>query len=240
MKERIELIYQPDCPNIDAARSAIRDALTELKIDPIEWSEWDSTSSDAPQYAKNYGSPTVLVDRHDVSGETCDSPDGNSCRVYQADTGFSCAPSKEEIINALDCCSSNCPPKASSGKSNWKSSLAILPGIGVALLPKLACPACWPAYWALLSSLGLGFLLDSLYLLPLTVVLLLVALAALGFQGRKHGNKKPFLLGIVGSVLIIGGKFLINSNALMYLGVAVLVAASIWNILPNRATTQQA
>lgn len=89
MKERIELIYQPDCPNIDAARSAIRDALTELKIDPIEWSEWDSTSSDAPQYAKNYGSPTVLVDRHDVSGETCDSPDGNSCRVYQADTGFS-------------------------------------------------------------------------------------------------------------------------------------------------------
>jgi hypothetical protein len=33
------------------------------------------------------------------------------------------------------------------------------------------CPACWPAYAGILGSLGLGFLLDSTSLLPVTVAL---------------------------------------------------------------------
>lgn len=32
----------------------------------------------------------------------------------------------------------------------WKQSLVALPGVGVSLLPKLACPLCWPAYVGLL------------------------------------------------------------------------------------------
>jgi hypothetical protein len=32
-----------------------------------------------------------------------------------------------------------------------KHHLALLPAILLALLPKLACPACWPAYVGLLS-----------------------------------------------------------------------------------------
>jgi hypothetical protein len=40
----------------------------------------------------------------------------------------------------------------------WKQNLLAVPGIGLSLLPKIACPACWPAYAGLLSSLGLGFL----------------------------------------------------------------------------------
>lgn len=30
-------------------------------------------------------------------------------------------------------------------QTGWRGHLAVLPGIGVALLPKLTCPACWPA-----------------------------------------------------------------------------------------------
>ena len=33
-----------------------------------------------------------------------------------------------------------------------KQGLLSLPGVGVSLLPKLMCPACWPAYAAVLSS----------------------------------------------------------------------------------------
>lgn len=49
----------------------------------------------------------------------------------------------------------------------WKHGLLSLPGVTVSLLPKLMCPACWPAYAGLLSSLGLGFLISARYLLPL-------------------------------------------------------------------------
>jgi hypothetical protein len=38
----------------------------------------------------------------------------------------------------------------------WKQNLVAAPGVGLSLLPKLACPACWPAYTGLLSSIGLG------------------------------------------------------------------------------------
>ena len=58
-----------------------------------------------------------------------------------------------------------------------------LPGVGVSILPKLACPACWPAYAALLSSIGLGFLISTVSLLPMTVVLLSLALGAIAFRG---------------------------------------------------------
>jgi mercuric ion transport protein len=53
-----------------------------------------------------------------------------------------------------------------------KFGLLAIPGVLASLLPALACPLCWPAYAALLSALGLGFLTSSTYLLPLTGVLL--------------------------------------------------------------------
>ena len=69
----------------------------------------------------------------------------------------------------------------------WNQSLMTLPGVGASILPKLARPACWPAYAALLSSVGLGFLISTVYLLPMTVALLSLALGAIAFRA-KQGN----------------------------------------------------
>src|SRR5262245_11422434 len=69
----------------------------------------------------------------------------------------------------------------------WKQTL-VAPGVGVALLPKLVCPLCWPAYAGLLSSLGLGFLVSTVYLLPLTAAFLALAVGSLAFRAsRRHG-----------------------------------------------------
>jgi len=56
--------------------------------------------------------------------------------------------------------------------TRWKQGMLALPSIGVSILPKLACPACWPAYAGLLTSIGLGFLISVVYLLPLTAAFL--------------------------------------------------------------------
>ena len=92
----------------------------------------------------------------------------------------------------------------------WKRTLTVLPSVGVSLLPKLACPMCWPAYAGLLSSLGLGFLISAQYLLPLTVAFLLIAVAALGFRSRTRHGCRPMLLGVAASAGVLCGKFFWN------------------------------
>lgn len=116
----------------------------------------------------------------------------------------------------------------------WKRSILALPGVGVSLLPKLVCPACWPAYAGLLSSVGLGFLVSTAYLLPLTVAFLVLALAALVFRASRRRGHGPFLLGMAAAIGVLLGKFLWESNYVLYGAVGLLVAASLWNTWPHQ------
>jgi hypothetical protein len=115
-----------------------------------------------------------------------------------------------------------------------KQALTMLPGIGVALLPKLACPACAPAYAAVLSSLGLGFLTSGPYLFPVILVGLAVALGGLAYRARSRRGHRPFLLGFFGAALVMVGKFGLEIPAVMYGGIIFLVIGSVWNSWPLR------
>lgn len=119
----------------------------------------------------------------------------------------------------------------------WKQSLVALPGVGVSLLPKLACPLCWPAYAGLLSSVGLGFLISTKYLLPLTIAFLGIALGALAFRAKNRHGYWPFVLGLIAAIGVLVGKFVWDSNAALYGAVALLVMASLWNAWPLRVTS---
>jgi hypothetical protein len=116
----------------------------------------------------------------------------------------------------------------------WRHGLLAMPGIGVVLLPKLACPLCWPLYAGIVSSLGLGFLISTAYLLPLTIGFLILTLVVLGFRARQRRGFKPLLLGVAASAAVLIGKFDLESNSITYSGIALLVAASIWNAWPRR------
>ena len=117
----------------------------------------------------------------------------------------------------------------------WKQSMVAIPGIGVSLLPKLACPLCWPAYAGLLSSVGLGFLISSRYLLPLTAAFLVLALGALAFRARRRHGYGPFVVGLVAAVGVMLAKFEWESNFSLYGAVGLLIVSSLWNAWPNSA-----
>jgi mercuric ion transport protein len=119
---------------------------------------------------------------------------------------------------------------------SWKQSSVALAGAGFSLLPKLACPLCWPAYAGLLSSIGLGFLISTKYLLPLTTVFLIFAVAALAFRAKGRQGYGPFVLGLCAAVGVLVGKFEWGSNPTLYGAVGLLVMASVWNLWPRRAT----
>ncbi len=122
----------------------------------------------------------------------------------------------------------------------WRSLAAILPGISIALLPRVTCPACWPAYAGLLGSLGLGVLIETAYLLPLTVLFLGVAVLALGLGAKNRRGYGPFALGTAGVVLAVAGKFALDFSQAAYGGVGLLVVASLWNSWPKQAVVSGA
>lgn len=222
----VELVYDHNCPNVAEARNNLMRALALAHL-PATWTEWDLSTPDAPAHVRGFGSPAVLVNAREVTGsEPSDAL--ACCRLYQgSDHRYHGAPQPDLILSAL---------KRESAPA-WKRSLFALPGIGVALLPKLACPACWPAYAGLLSSLGLGFLLSSTYLVPLTLVSLALAVGALGFHARRRHGYGPLFLGLTASVVVAVGKLGYESNAVTYAGLAVLVVASLWNTRPPSVAT---
>ena len=114
-----------------------------------------------------------------------------------------------------------------------KFNSALLPTVGVALLPKLACPACWPAYAGLLSSLGIGFMDYTPYLVPFTLVFLTISLGTMVYRAKSRRGYRPLILGLIAGAVLMVGKFVYNSDAAMYAGLAILVTASLWNTWPK-------
>lgn len=49
-----------------------------------------------------------------------------------------------------------------------------------------------------------------------------------------------FLIGSVGSIILSVGKFYFDSDSGMYFGLAIIMAASLWNTWPRRSSEKQA
>lgn len=232
----VELIYDTDCLNVKEARAQLLRAFAEAELPP-RWQEWDRGAPERSAYVRAYGSPTILVNGQDVANASPSAGD-NCCRIYLHKNGqFRGVPSVEAITSALLRAKEEISSTTitASSNSNWKSTPAVLPSIGVVLLPKLTCPACWPAYGGLLSSLGLGFVNYTPYLLLLTVLLLILAVASLAYRAKNRRGYKPFILGVIAAIIVIVSKFVFISDLAMYGGIALLMGASLWNSWPQRA-----
>jgi mercuric ion transport protein len=226
----IELIYQSGCPNVSRTRQNLLKALAASGV-AAHWTEWDSTDPGAPAHVRQLASPTILVNGRDVAADQ-GLASGEACRLYVGRRGsISGVPGIKLIAAAL---APQAPDKPNGPA--WRRGLAVAPAAGLAFLPKLACPACWPAYAALLSSLGLTFLLSPAYLLGFSLVFLSLALGAIALAGRRNRKYLPLSLGITASGAILAGKFALESRVLLYAGVVGLMAAGLWSNWPVRGS----
>lgn len=84
--------------------------------------------------------------------------------------------------------------------------------------------------------MGLAFLMETTYLLPLTIVVLMVAVGSLALRARRRRRRGygPLVLGIVAAMLLLIGKFVFESIPAMYASAGLLFAASVWNSWPRR------
>ncbi len=230
----VDLIYERDCPHVAQTRAHLLAAFAEVGLAP-RWLEWDRAESATPSELRCYGSATILVNGHDVAGLEPAQADSN-CRLYEMPSGeLAGVPPVTLIASAL--LSHRRPSTVPPPRPGWRSSLATLPAIGAALLPVGACPVCVAAYAGVFSALGLGALLQTRYALPLTVLGLLIALVALGFRAKGRRGLGPFLVGVLGSALVITGKFVLDLEPAWYGGIGLLVVASVWNAWPKAQGT---
>jgi MerC mercury resistance protein len=113
---------------------------------------------------------------------------------------------------------------------HWLTSTG---GILALLAPKGLCPICVAASGGVLSSIGLGFLaVDGTirWVLPLALAL---GLFGLFFASRAHRRWWVFALGVAGSAVLYGA-WLAGLAPILYSGMAVLIAASVFNFWSQR------
>ena len=86
-----------------------------------------------------------------------------------------------------------------------------------------------------MSSLGVIFLIETRYLLPLMIACLALAVAALSYGARRN-YRLPFALSIVASGLILIGRFVLDAPALTIGATCLLVGAYVWSFWLRRET----
>ncbi len=230
---KIRLLTFHGCPNVTETRHRLSEAMKAEGLDP-QWEEIEVPDAETAGRERFLGSPSIQIDGQDVEVARRDEKPSWSCRTYRdAQGNISDAPPVEMIRSAIRQSVDN--RSSHRGFSGIWHAFASLPGVGAALLPVAVCPACLPVYLGFLSAVGLGFLLQTKYLLPLMAGLLAMALVALAYEAPKRRGYGPLVMGMAASASILIGRFLLNSDVTVYVGVTFLLAASVWNLWPQKA-----
>lgn len=89
----IELVYDADCPNVDRARTVLRQALARVGR-PAGWRDRLQEVEGGPSRAR-YASPTILIDGLDPFATG--AGEGAGCRLYENGS-----PPLGELVVALE------------------------------------------------------------------------------------------------------------------------------------------
>lgn len=116
---------------------------------------------------------------------------------------------------------------SSNQTSFWQRNLDKI-GIGGATFAALCCLG-FPALLAVVSAVGLGFLLNDAILLPLLGVSLLITLWGLYSGTRHHQRWSAFIIGVGGAILMVL-SILLGKGFFASAGIAALIVASLLNI----------
>ena len=82
----VEFIYDAGCPNVNRTRENLLRAFAQSRV-PARWIEWERSAPETPDYARQFGSPAVLINGKDVAGFSPTA--AASCRIYRDPTGAS-------------------------------------------------------------------------------------------------------------------------------------------------------
>ncbi|MEO8718288.1 MAG: MerC domain-containing protein, partial [Burkholderiales bacterium] len=101
-------------------------------------------------------------------------------------------------------------------------------GVGGSAFAALCCLG-FPALLAILSAIGLGFLIRDAVLIPMLVVFLAIAVYGLYDGMRRHRHRMAFGVGVVAALLLFASIWF-GSGIAAGIGIAALLASSLLNV----------
>ena len=219
---RIELIYDADCPNVAAARSALIRAFMQTGMN-ARWTEWDRAAPESPDYAavtprRRFWSKVWMSAAKPMLFKW--APVASTAGMRGP---LQRAPSVDAISAAL--CRA---PGSAPGK--WLPTAATLPAIGAMFVPKLACPLCIPIIGSALGAAGVELFDLNPWMTGLGIALVALTLVLLASRARRSGRWGPWLVAALGGAAMLIGKFALDSWWLIGAGMVVFVLAAITGI----------
>ncbi len=105
-----------------------------------------------------------------------------------------------------------------------------------AIVAAILCPICFPKLALIGAALGLGVLAPyEGWFAAAAQVFLLVALAGHVVAFRRHRDRRVLALAALGVALVLGSLWLYYVEALVYAGLAALIAATVWSAFAMRS-----
>ena len=99
----VELMWWEGCPSTPEALSQLREAMTELGLDPASVEMREVRTDEDAEREGFVGSPTIRVGGRDVQAPDPPEPPGLTCRVYRLRDGrYSPTPDPQDVKDALE------------------------------------------------------------------------------------------------------------------------------------------
>jgi len=115
---------------------------------------------------------------------------------------------------------------AAPGRRDRRTALLTISAALFAFAPK--CPICFLAYFGIFGVATASTSAYRAWLPPVTGFWLALTIAMLAFQRRGKRRYGPAALGFMASLLLITGKFVVDSQLMIFAGIIVLLAAAVW------------
>lgn len=103
-------------------------------------------------------------------------------------------------------------------------------GVAGAIFATLCCLGV-PALVSIVSSIGLGFLINDTILLPLLIVFLVAAVGGLIFGVRHHHRRSAVVVGVISAVMLVLAMSVVHVRLLIWVGIGGLIVASLLNVV---------
>ena len=113
----------------------------------------------------------------------------------------------------------------------------VVSSVLLAVAPK--CPFCLMAFFGAVGSAAVTAPFYRAWLAPLTAIWLGLTVGVLALPsggGRRYG---PVLLGLLAGLAVFGGKFVLDNQALVYVGIFALLGAAIWRAWQRTPTAHE-
>ena len=120
-------------------------------------------------------------------------------------------------------------PGEKGEKTGKRNSPWVFSGLAGSVFATLCCIGIAPLV-TLVMAVGLGFIIALTILLPLLLFFLAVGAFGLWRSQRRHRKPFPLILHATSGLLILGLLFSRLHGPLVWVGLAGILAAAIWNI----------